>query len=447
MLSRLRLRLAAGFALAFGLALGLLALASLGYLWFESRARLDARLDRGARGVAEFVRREAMETPDSTLLYAITEVLLEWPTTGEHWLITDEHGALLATTDSAGQAGVLAAESRTATSPKTVSIGRSDLRLIRVDDSVALTPSRVSRYRVVAFGSTFGIEEDTEALAAALAIAAPLIILLSLIGGYIIAGKALRPVKQLGDTIAAIAPGDLSRRIDVAGRRDELTTLSVEFNRLFERLQEAQIRNRQFIHEAAHQIRTPLTLVLGEVDLDRLASDHANEPSRQVLQRIGLAAQQMRRRVDELFLLAEAEASTAIPLDEDVELDGLALECTDLMRARAAAAGRVLALGVVTHVAVRGNAGLLREALLELLENACRYGGDSAPVLTEVFREAGWGVLTVSNSAQVDSPRSSTGRQLGLRIVTWIVEGHGGQLATEDLHDTYRVRVRIPLTE
>jgi signal transduction histidine kinase len=115
------------------------------------------------------------------------------------------------------------------------------------------------------------------------------------------------------------------------------------------------------------------------------------------------------------------------------------------MRARAAAAGRVLALGPVAPVTVRGNGGLLREALLELLENACRYGGDSAPVLTEVSNEAGWGTITVANSARTDSLGPSTGRQLGLRIVTWIVEGHGGLLVTEDRNGTYKVRARIPV--
>ena len=444
-LSRLRLRLAAGFALGFGVALAVLSLVSLGYLWRESRARLDTRLAGVARGVAEAVEREAMETQDSTLGVAVSEVLREWPSTGDHWLITNDAGAVLITTDSTGDPEGFARSALAAPSPRTLHLGSSDLRVSTLAAQVVLDPSRPLRYNVVAFGSTFGIEEDTEALAAALAIAAPLIILLSLAGGYVIAGRALRPVRKLGDTIAAMAPGDLSKRISVSDSRDEIGTLSIEFNRLLERLEEAQKRNRRFIQEAAHQIRTPLTVVLGEAELDGLAGEHGDDPRQLALQRIGRAAQQMRRRVDELFLLAEAEASATIPLDDDVELDGLVLDCTDLMRARATATGRTLALGVVEPVIVRGNAGLLREALLELLENACRYGGEDAPVLTEVRRNGAWGTVSVSNAATAAEPASSPSRQLGLRIVTWIAEGHGGTLDSDELDGSHRARLRLPL--
>jgi two-component system sensor histidine kinase TctE len=125
--------------------------------------------------------------------------------------------------------------------------------------------------------------------------------------------------------------------------------------------------------------------------------------------------------------------------------DGLGLECTDLMRARAAGTGRALALGAVEPLTVRGNAALLREALLELLENACRYGGAGAPVVTEVRRENGWGTLSVSNAAPENLPSSSTGQKLGLRIVAWIAEGHGGRLESDDAGGTYRTRLRIPV--
>jgi len=180
-LSHLRLRLAGGFALAFGIGLALLALASLGYLWRESRSRLDARLDGVARGVADAVRREALETPDSTLVFAVREVLAEWPRTGDHWMVTDEGGALLAATDTVGDPRSLARRAlATDTARAELNDGTSDIRIALVSGSVVLRGSTTWRYRVMAFGSTQGIEQDTEALATALAIAAPLIVLLSL---------------------------------------------------------------------------------------------------------------------------------------------------------------------------------------------------------------------------------------------------------------------------
>src|SRR5471032_1570261 len=101
---------------------------------------------------------------------------------------------------------------------------------------------------------------------------------------------------------------------------------------------------------------------------------------RATLGRIRTAAEQMRRRVDELFLLAEAQAGEKARLEDDVELDGLVLDCTDLMRERASALGRSLAIGRAEHSVVRGNAGLLQEALVELMENACRHGSSGIPI-------------------------------------------------------------------
>src|SRR4026208_1891741 len=96
-LSRLRLRLAAGSARRFGVAPAAAAApravaprGPLGARGRESRARLDTRLAGVARGVAEAVEREAMETRDSTLGVAVSEVLREWPSTGDHWLITND---------------------------------------------------------------------------------------------------------------------------------------------------------------------------------------------------------------------------------------------------------------------------------------------------------------------------------------------------------------------
>ena len=444
-LSQLRLRLAAGFALAFGTGLTLLALGLLGFLWRESHRRLDARLSAVALGVADAMKREVLETPDSALAFAAREVRDEWPRTGDHWVIVDATDQLLATTDTAGDLAPLLHSAAAAATPHfLVPVAGSDLRVTTTSSEVATGAIPTRAFRVLAFSSTSGIEEDTEVLAMGLALAAPIILLLSLVCGYALAGRALRPVKDLGTAIAAIAPSDLSRRLHLTGAGDEVAALSLEFNRLLARLDAAQQRNRQFVREAAHQIRTPLTLVLGEAELERLAHETTPEQRRLTLQRIRTAAQQMRRRVDELFLLAEAEAGTRIPLDDDVELDGLVLECTDLMRARAAAAGRSLALGSVEAVTVRGNSELLREAVLELLENACRHGGPSAPVTTEVQRIDGWALLTVSNAISREVVVDAGGRQLGLPIVTWIAEGHGGRLERAPGEGAYRSRLWLP---
>jgi signal transduction histidine kinase len=433
-LSRLRLRLAGGFALAFAVALAILAVGALGFLWRESTRRLDARLDGVAEGVALAVGRELRDTPDSGLRYASGEAVKEWPSNGDAFVVVDDAGIELAAVGRPGEPAVVLRAWSNAKSPRFVMPHEgSTLRASAVRTSLALDATHAWKFGVVAYSSTEGVHADTELLAGGLAIAAPLIVLLSLVAGYGLAGRALRPVDTLGSAISAMAPSDLSQRLPVGPSPDEVARLARAFNGLLDRLEDAQRRNRGFIRDAAHQLRTPLTLVLGEAGHELAASDADVARTRATLGRIRVAAERMRRRVDELFLLAEARSGEPVRRDDDVELDGLVLECTDLMRARAMDLGRSLAIGDAQHVTVRGNAALLQEALLELVENACRHGSSDAPVTVSVRGTGGSAAIEVTSAGpafalpEADGARESA-RGLGLTIVQWIAGAHGGSL-------------------
>ncbi|MEP7382289.1 MAG: HAMP domain-containing sensor histidine kinase [Gemmatimonadota bacterium] len=426
--SHLRVRLAAGFALAFGVGLSLLAMGALGYLWRESHRRLDAHLAAVANGVAEAMLRELRETPDSSMAYAASEVRLEWPVPTDRWVIASADFRVLSATDSAALTMRMVSASRTAGTPHfTLTVGEGDLEAMTEVTPRAPDAGHDWEYRVIAWSSTEGIEQDIAWLASILAVATPLLILFSLGAGYLLASRALQPARDLGTAIAALASDALSHRLPTGGADDEIGTLAREFNRLLERLEVSQERNQRFVREAAHQIRTPLTLVLGEAEVERNHADLDPVRARAAIQRIQTAATVMRHRVDELMLLAEAQAGTRPRLEEVVELDGLALECTDLMRARAASLGRTLALGTVVPVAVRGNSQLLREALLELLENGCRHAGSAASVTTEVLAIGDdRATISVSSVCDASAPTDSQGSGLGIQIVHWIAGVHGG---------------------
>jgi len=219
--------------------------------------------------------------------------------------------------------------------------------------------------------------------------------------------------------------------------RGELDRLAAQFNGLLSRLSAQRARNRAFIQQAAHQLRTPLTVVRGEsalgLERPRDAADY-----RETLARVRRAAEQMSHRVDELFVLAEAEAGQRPSLTDDVELDGLALECSDLLRGRAQAERRTLELRRVDPVLVRGNATLLREALVELLANAIKHGAAERPVAVSVYREDGDAVLSVSSGGprwvpaeNGTEPGAPDTHGLGLAIVRWIADVHHGTLRHE----------------
>jgi signal transduction histidine kinase len=461
--SRLRLRLAGGFSLAFAIALTVLAAGALGYLWRESNLRLDARLDTVASNVVTAFEREIRDEPDSSLRFAARQVVDEWPRNDDGFVIIDRNGDTLA---------VNAPRLRPSERVKNVDAGRRiflawharpsarfdvddhgpDFRVVALPATVRESPSSTRDVTVLAFASTEGIESDTELLGVSLAIAAPLILLLSLTAGYLLARGALLPVTRLAEDIASIAPSDLSRRLPIDPRQDEISTLATEFNALLIRLDEAQRRNRDFILETAHQIRTPLTLVLGEAAHELALSDSSEAKMRATLGRIRTAADHMRRRVDDLFLLAEAQSGEPLRLEDDVELDGLVLECADLMRGRAMALGRSLAIGTAEPVVIRGSAALLQEAVLELLENACRHGEAHAPVVISCRAQQDFAIIEVASAGNAfELPPDATSGSLvttrtltrgaaransglGLAIVRWVAESHGGSLKVR--HDS-----------
>jgi signal transduction histidine kinase len=435
--SRLRLRVASGFALTFAIALGLLAWVALGYLQRESRRRLDGRLETVATGVARALDRELWEKSDSTFAFAAIEVVREWPVNDDSFCIVDAHGVVVASADrvTALDAMIPALREYTAGRPAQRYFGFADgERRFRAAALAGANARRADsvRYTVVSYRTTEGIEADAALLAAALALAAPLIVLLSLTAGYILARRALQPMETLRSAVGGIDPGDLAQRLPVRTPPDEIDSLAAAFNGLLDRLDDAQQRNRRFVREAAHQIRTPLTLVLGEAG-DGLAHDERSaDQTRAALSRVRTAAEQMRRRVDELFLLAQAQAGAHVRLEDNVELDDLVLECTDLMRARAKASGCALAIGQAENVTVRGNGPLLQEALVELIENACRHGEPGGTVTVSAAASDQAALLTVESAGEPFTRAATTGSSvpegLGLPIVEWIARTHGGEL-------------------
>jgi signal transduction histidine kinase len=301
--------------------------------------------------------------------------------------------------------------------------------------AVSSRSTRAPDFAVLTLASTLAIDEQNEALAAWFAFSTPIVVVLSLVGGYILSRRALRPIAELADQVARITPDQLGQRLPVHPRADELDGLAEQFNALLERLQRAQAQNRRFLQQAAHQIKTPLTLVLGEADLG-LERPRTSSEQQQTLQRVRTAAAQMKRRVDELFLLAQAEAGERLDLSETVELDGLALECADLMRGRAHALGRRLELLRVEPISVRGNETLLREAVLELIENACRYGSSDNSIAISAFSTGSAGCVLVASPGEPvtpspnDSARSDEAgaHGLGMAIVRWIASAHSGYM-------------------
>lgn len=445
-LSRIRLRLTAAFAIAFLGGLVVLDLSLYGYLRHRASAQLTARLDTAAHDLALAVRREDRENGATTLATAAHDALVEWPEGSTVFLIRNADGATLATRgDTAVVAQLLTLPARTSRVT-----GVPGPRVARWR-AFTFTDSATPTFTILAATSMAPLHEEDESLREWLLVSAPLVLLTALVAGYLLSRLALAPVQELEQGVAAIPADDLGRRLPLRVPPDELDRLASQFNALLDRVQVVQAQNRRFLETAAHQLRTPLTLVLGEsqlsLDRPRTAEEH-----RDALRRIQLAASQMRARVGDLFLLARAHAGDRPTLVAGVELDGLALEAADLFRGRAQALGRPLELGVVEGVAVRGDPMLLREAVIELLENAGRHAEGPGPIRLEVIDSTSSAAIAVTSPGApidleaADETPEGEPRGLGLALVRWIADVHGGHLSIDRIGGANRVALELPST-
>ena len=430
-ISRLRLQLAVSFALVFLAGLGAADLALFTWLRKGAEAEFTRRATSGAEGVSRSILAELAETKGA-LDPAAHEVLGEWPTDETGFIVSDGSGTIVAQRGIGDWGHVVPAPAHWPSTNRTWEVPLDDEGGLRLALARGHAGTNDPAYSVLAILPTAPLVEANERLALWLALSGPVVVLLAFIAAYMLARRALVPLRAMTEQITGIAPGDLDRRLPVRSPPDELDALAEQFNRLLERLKVAQARNQQFLAQAAHQLRTPLTVIRGESSLG-LDRPRSQDEHREVLRRVSLAAEQMSHRVDDLLLLAEAEAGQQPPLTDEVELDGLVLDCVDLMRGRASALGRRLELTSVEEADLLGNEPLIREAVLELLENACRYGTAERPIQISAASTGSSAVVeVVSGGAPLASDTETDARTdragLGLSIVRWIAAAHGGRL-------------------
>ncbi|MGV9675727.1 sensor histidine kinase [Nocardia sp. NPDC003482] len=283
------------------------------------------------------------------------------------------------------------------------------------------------------------------------------------VGGYVVVRRSLRRLRQVEVTAAAIAAGDLSRRVPVRHVDTEVDHLAQSLNEMLTRIQHGVIRTeaseeaarrsearmRQFIADASHELRTPLTTIRGFAELCRHNADPQTE---ELLALIESEAQRMGLLVEDLLLLARLDAQR--PLErEPVDLLALTGEAVHAAQARAAReAGPPRHIGLeigrgTGGVEVVGDAARLRQVLTNLLGNALTHTPPGTPIsvrLTPADDEVRIDVidrgpgLSAEAAARVferfyrtdtSRTRASGGAGLGLSIVHALVTAHGGRVS------------------
>lgn len=264
----------------------------------------------------------------------------------------------------------------------------------------------------------------------------------SLAIGWWLSGRALRPVRQITATAREISATDLSRRIALAGPRDELRTLAETLDGMLGRLHEAFTAQRQLVDDASHELRNPLAVV--QSNLEAVLS-HDDVPPGDRARAATVAARatsRMRHVVEDL--LAAARCGSPAFVDAPVELAAVAGDVADEHELLAQRCGRRLTRWFDGHPVVAGDAHAIHRAVDNLLANAERFSPEGAEVAIGTGSRDGWAWLGVQDHgagvapaeqdrifdrAYTASTGPAAGAGLGLAIVRQIAEGHDGTVA------------------
>ena len=261
--------------------------------------------------------------------------------------------------------------------------------------------------------------------------------------GWSVSGRVLRPIGRITDVAREIQATDLSRRIHLEGPDDELKQLADTFDGMLGRIDDAFESQRQFIHEASHELRNPLAVIRTNIDVT-LADDEASpEDLRHTAEVVQKSTERMSRLVDDLLIYAR-KGSLSLERDR-VDAGEVVAEAAEEFRASADARHIQLACDVEPELWVDADRLALRQALANLLANALRVSDEGTTVRLSAGRKPGWIWMGVEDQGpgiderdqdrvfqrfwRADGEQREVGHSgLGLTIVRQIAEAHGGEV-------------------
>lgn len=279
------------------------------------------------------------------------------------------------------------------------------------------------------------------------------ILLISTAVAWIAAGEVLRPLRLLSETARSITETDLSGRIPVQGD-DEITELARTFNDMLDRLEEAFDTQRRFADDAGHELRTPITVIRGQLEV--LGDDPAEREA--TIRLVTGELDRMSRVVEDLLVLTKAEQPDFIqphPIDLAEFTDELALKATSL-------SSRPVSTTARDHAVVLGDRQRLTQAVMNLARNAVEHTPETAAVSLGARANGEWARIWVADTGpgipEADQARlfdrfargepgrrRTGGAGLGLSIVKAIAEGHGGSVELESGSSGTTFTIVIPI--
>ncbi len=453
------------------LILGILLISFSSFLYFTLSKSLHQDVDNKLRSLAELIASESI-SPLSKFSFGNIDQTLESS------MKLKPIGKFIQVLDESGRIGRKSENLRNVQLPislnalKNASKGLFTYETNRVFGN---TPFRILTFPVVEHNqvtkiiqvasSLEEVEDALNTLLIILIIAVPSALMIASLGGQFLANKALKPVDRITQTAREITSHNLDKRIEPPKVKDEISRLIETFNEMISRLDQSFQQVKQFTADASHELKTPLTILKGEVEV-ALRKERSLQDYEQVLRSNLEEINRMSQIVEDLLLLSKAEMGEIKLKHERINLTEILNEVVSQMSLLAKV--KNIAIGTSNHsenIHIIGDGLRIRELFLNLIENGIKYteeGGSLHITLSKesingkkdvsissekegesyakiIFSDTGIGISKEDQTKifnrfyRVDKARSreAGGTGLGLSICKWIVEAHRGEITVE----------------
>jgi len=420
-----------------------------------SRA-LQARVDNGLLSLVEVSTRSLSNDLDEgqSIISAAMSAAAELATPEHSLLIFDPSGRLLAENHPKGDFQMRLPELRSIPEEKASLYTVTELGAAAADYRVAarrvtIPPKNVT-YMLLASQSLDAVEDELTLLRKPLLFAGSVALLLAGLGGWLLARKSLAPVVAMAGSARRIGAENLGQQLPVANSRDELGQLGATFNELLARLHTSFELQRRFMADASHELRTPLSIMRTTASVTLRKRSRGEDEYREAIQMMDEQSQRLSRIVKDMFILSRADAGH-YPLNKS------SFYLNDLLEEVARAGGllaehKSVAIEITnsTEAGFHGDEDLLRQMILNLVDNAIKYTPAGGVVRLNLIQESDNYMISVSDTgpgipleaqahvfdrfyrASIERSHSeetvSDGTGLGLAIARWIAQAHDGAL-------------------
>jgi signal transduction histidine kinase len=280
------------------------------------------------------------------------------------------------------------------------------------------------------------------------------------VGGYVLSGMMLRPVREITRVASEISASNLSQRINHQGPEDELWALSQTFDSMIDRLETSFERQRQFVQDASHELRTPLAAIRTNIEVTEMDPDVTADEYRSLVETVKTQTARLTRLSEDLLLLTSEDKETLER--EPVVLAAIGHEVVNQLGPVAAAQSVTLRTEGDESLEIESNADLLYRCVFNLVDNAIKYSGQDTTVTIRTAAEPGGARIDVADNGagipadeigrifdrfyRVDKGRSRRqgGSGLGLAIVHDLVRSLGGTVevrSDEGRGSTFTIRL------